>query len=651
MKMLPGYEVHGYRAIAVLGVNAEGGRRALKAERLADGLAVVIKEFSFATPDASWEHYESHQRELSVLASLDHPRIPAYLGDFQTERGFCMVQVYCDAPPMGTKSTSSVDSVLATVHSGLDVLIYLQTRVPPVIHRDIKPGNLLVDGDDQVHVVDFGLARTDAGATSTIAVGTPGFMPPEQLLGHRLTAATDLYGFGASVFCLASGTAPDRLGSFVDSSFTLDLDRIANAMPDWFVKWLSQMVDPSLERRFASASEAKEALEVLSKAASPAPKPRPVMAPLEPQPEQRLPQRKVSPRSSNLPVSLRPEKASNRALAQRPGKASNRRRWVFIAAGLAAFGGFAMIMSSAMMTLAPKSTAKGNDTVVCKTTMTQTESITGLLGGRAALVIHPGCKLDADGIEIAGTVVVTGGSLELRNVRFSGGTRGLDIRKEASVKVFDSTMSCGGSRCVAQNAGELLLSNVTAESSNYAVDVGGGNATIDNSNIAGRVTAVLTSNAAARVTVTGSRLTGWTAVAALGGVLKVQGSTLKGRVYRDETGAIKGLETSTVDFGDEDPAGAIAELACSSVVDCVKAHVVGETVIDVKLSIDTDGVSGRVGFIRGSPKDPVGVCIVDALERKSIQGAAGRYTDLQCTVTGAVSAAGTARLSRHFRGQ
>ncbi len=84
-----------------------------------------------------------------------------------------------------------------------------------VIHRDLKPDNLIVDGDGRVRVLDFGIARfvepgeeMSALATQTgMAFGTPGFISPEQALGHRerIGPATDIYALGATLFYLATG--------------------------------------------------------------------------------------------------------------------------------------------------------------------------------------------------------------------------------------------------------------------------------------------------------------------------------------------------------------------------------------------------------------------------------------------------------------
>ena len=83
-----------------------------------------------------------------------------------------------------------------------------------ILHRDIKPGNILLDTKGEPHLTDFGLARlteTESTVTRTIeTLGTPSYMAPEQALGNnsQLTSATDVYGLGAVLYHLLTGNPP-----------------------------------------------------------------------------------------------------------------------------------------------------------------------------------------------------------------------------------------------------------------------------------------------------------------------------------------------------------------------------------------------------------------------------------------------------------
>ena len=71
----------------------------------------MIKQFRFLDTNASWSRYKAYQREITILETLDHPRIPRYFTSFETEDGFCMVQEYKEAPSLAIKSNFSAEQV------------------------------------------------------------------------------------------------------------------------------------------------------------------------------------------------------------------------------------------------------------------------------------------------------------------------------------------------------------------------------------------------------------------------------------------------------------------------------------------------------------------------------------------------------------
>jgi serine/threonine protein kinase len=262
MTLLPDFSGYGYHVESELGSNRAGGRVTYLALAAETQQQVVLKQFQFAKSSSAWSGYDTHSREIDVLRGLNHPGIPRYLDSFQTQDGFCMVQEYKNARSLGVTRSFSPDDVRHIAVSALQILVYLQNRIPPVIHRDVKPENILVDEQLNVYLVDFGFARVGDGevGVSSVVKGTLGFMPPEQLFNRRLTEASDLYGLGVTLICLLTRTRSDEIGKLVDISYRVSFKHLVPRLSIHWLNWLEKMVEPKLNDRFANAAEALASL-------------------------------------------------------------------------------------------------------------------------------------------------------------------------------------------------------------------------------------------------------------------------------------------------------------------------------------------------------------------------------------------------------
>ena len=262
MSHFPDFISQGYQVEKTLGSNRAGGRVTYLAKDIRIQQPVVIKQFQFARVDASWSDYDAYDREIQVLRGLDHPGIPRYLDCFQTEAGFCMVQEYKNASSLRILRSFSPSEIQHIATSILKILAYLQNRIPVVIHRDIKPDNILVDDQVNVYLVDFGFARIGDGeiGVSSVVKGTLGFMPPEQLFNRQLTEASDLYGLGMTLLCLLTGTQSDEIGNLVDISYQIKFKHLVPKLSLHWVEWIEKMVEPRLQDRFPNASAALQAI-------------------------------------------------------------------------------------------------------------------------------------------------------------------------------------------------------------------------------------------------------------------------------------------------------------------------------------------------------------------------------------------------------
>jgi serine/threonine protein kinase len=245
------------------------GQQTLLALDLQTQDLVVVKLLLFNST-LKWETFKLFEREALTLKKLTHPAIPRYLDYFEIEtasgKGFALIQSYINADSLEEQvkagRTFNENELKQIAKAILEVLIYLHNRYPPIVHRDVKPSNiLLTNGSDnsigQIYLVDFGSiqAATSDGGTRTV-VGTYGYMPPEQF-GGRAVATSDLYGVGTTLIYLASGQHPADLPQ---KNLRLCFENYVSFSPS-FIDWLQWMTEPALDLRLESAERALRALE------------------------------------------------------------------------------------------------------------------------------------------------------------------------------------------------------------------------------------------------------------------------------------------------------------------------------------------------------------------------------------------------------
>lgn len=240
------------------------GRQTWLARDLSAQADVVVKLLTFSD-QMQWENLRLFEREAQVLKHLNHPRIPEYRNYFCIDDQlfyFGLVQEYI--PGTSLKQLLAQGKVFAEPEvrkiaaNILKILIYLHGLSPPVLHRDIKPSNLLLGKDSRIYLVDFGAVQDRAakeGATFTV-VGTYGYAPLEQF-GGRATPASDLYALGATLIHLLTGVSPADLPQ---KDSRLQFAHLVRLNPG-FARWLEQLTQPNLERRFSSAQQALAALK------------------------------------------------------------------------------------------------------------------------------------------------------------------------------------------------------------------------------------------------------------------------------------------------------------------------------------------------------------------------------------------------------
>ncbi|HEY6724306.1 MAG TPA: serine/threonine-protein kinase, partial [Polyangiaceae bacterium] len=243
-------EVVGRGRYAVTGMLGEGSQgETLEAVDKRDGRLVAIKRFRIKGA-ASWKDVELAEREAHVLSGLEHPSLPRYIEHFEESGVLYLVMDRLTGKSLGgfqKRGPLDQHAVVQLLNDMADVLDYLHLRAPPIIHRDIKPGNIIRRPDGAFALVDFGSVRDrlkpEGGST---VVGTFGYMAPEQFQGRALPVS-DVYGVGATALALLTGRDPDALPH---QGLGLDVARALSGQVDArLVHVLSAMLRPDPDQR------------------------------------------------------------------------------------------------------------------------------------------------------------------------------------------------------------------------------------------------------------------------------------------------------------------------------------------------------------------------------------------------------------------
>jgi serine/threonine protein kinase/ankyrin repeat protein len=255
-----------YRILGVLGEGNSG--TTYRAETIGNGEIVALKALSLRGAD--WKLLDLFEREAAILKTLNHPAIPSYRDSFfvdQLDEGsetrvFYLAQTLAPGRTLADWVRSgwrATEPELRSIASQLlTILTYLQRLKPPIIHRDIKPQNILRSEDGQLFLVDFGAVGHTYHSTmmrGSTVVGTFGYMAPEQFRGQA-NASTDLYGLGATLLFLLTRRSPAELPT---AQLALQFrDKVQ--LGDRFCDWLESLLAPDPKQRPLNAAQALASL-------------------------------------------------------------------------------------------------------------------------------------------------------------------------------------------------------------------------------------------------------------------------------------------------------------------------------------------------------------------------------------------------------
>ncbi len=202
-----------YRIVRQLGQGGMGTVYEAIDERL--DTTVALKETFFADERLR----KQFEREARLLARLHHPALPRVSDHFSEGDGQFLVMQYIPGEDLSEmmarkKGAFPAEQVLTWADQLLDALDYLHTQEPQIVHRDIKPQNLKLTTRGQIILLDFGLAKGQAGDISRVTTAasifgyTPNYAPLEQIQGLGTDSRSDIYALAATIYHLLTGTKP-----------------------------------------------------------------------------------------------------------------------------------------------------------------------------------------------------------------------------------------------------------------------------------------------------------------------------------------------------------------------------------------------------------------------------------------------------------
>ncbi|KAA3664938.1 MAG: serine/threonine protein kinase [Chloroflexi bacterium] len=199
------------------------------------------------------------EREAKTVATLEHPYIvPVH--DFGEENGqpYLVMKLMTggslgDLLSKGPLSKKEIEQIMSRITQALEV-----AHTKGIVHRDLKPGNILFDQYGQAFLSDFGIARMTSDAQATLtktggAVGTPGYMSPEQIQGKPVDGRSDIYALGVLLFEMVTGRKPfdaDTPAMVIVKQMTETVPNICDLMPE-----LPAVYDELLRRLTATNRE------------------------------------------------------------------------------------------------------------------------------------------------------------------------------------------------------------------------------------------------------------------------------------------------------------------------------------------------------------------------------------------------------------
>jgi len=234
------------------------------------GSRVAIKQRTYEHAQLA----EAFEREARILNSLHHPILPHVSDYFSEPGGHFLVMEYIEGEDLCEKlkggSGYPVSDVTAWAMELLEGLDYLHSQDPPIIHRDIKPGNLKLTTRGNIVLLDFGLAKETSGNTQgvrSVFGYSRRYSPLEQIEGAGTDVRSDIFSLGATLYHLITGKAPADVLARASAIVVgredplIPVNQVNPNVTAAVAKVIRRAMDLDPEKRFASAAEMRAAME------------------------------------------------------------------------------------------------------------------------------------------------------------------------------------------------------------------------------------------------------------------------------------------------------------------------------------------------------------------------------------------------------
>ncbi len=188
--------------------------------------------------------------ESSILKTLSHEGLPAFMAEYQNDTLICIVREYIEGTPLDkyiAERHLTEAQIVGLCVKLCDILIYLHGLEPPVIHRDIKPQNIIVKEDGEISLIDFDIARTydKEAEIDTQFMGTRTYAPPEQYGFAQTDCRADIYSLGILLCLLLTGNTDTKKAKITNKRLSFIMNRCASFSP---------------QERFSNVADVKKAL-------------------------------------------------------------------------------------------------------------------------------------------------------------------------------------------------------------------------------------------------------------------------------------------------------------------------------------------------------------------------------------------------------